>query len=279
MRRTLRAAVATALALVCLAALVVGAGGVASGSSGPAQGASAAQLLRRAFASGHEVRSGRIDLSLRVGGTSVRVRGPFEAGSKGRPARFDISLSTSGSGTSLDLGLVSAGGRAYLRLNGKAYDLGDASTLTSQASLSIVPSDIDARPWLKGPRIAGNVKVGGVQTVHVASGVDTGKLLAGLDGALDKAGGLGAAVSGLDADARRQVRKAARNARVDLWIGRGDDVLRRLRLSAGGLSLDVTVSGVGEPQDIAAPAGARPLSDAAGGLGALLQGLTGASAT
>jgi hypothetical protein len=71
---------------------------------------------------------------------------------------------------------------------------------------------------------------------------------------------------------RRKLEKSVRSARFDFYTGKDDKRLRKLvldvRLSTGHIRLTLQYDHLDEPQDIKAPADARPLT----GLGALLQG-------
>jgi hypothetical protein len=77
---------------------------------------------------------------------------------------------------------------------------------------------------------------------------------------------------------RRLVTEAVRSARMDVWTGADDRILRRLRLevdyaipeevqeearglTSGQLALAVTIADLGEDQEIEAPEGARPLEE------------------
>jgi hypothetical protein len=117
-------------------------------------------------------------------------------------------------------------------------------------------------------------------------------------GDLGIAGGAGMPKpSGLTATQRREIARSVRTARVDVYTGADDTILRRLVLkvdlsvpaqaskAVGGLrdgkiALDLRFEDINQPQEIKAPSGARPLSELAGGAGGVLGGgATGAAGT
>ena len=115
--------------------------------------------------------------------------------------------------------------------------------------------DVDAMNWLRDAKQVGSEQVGGVQTTHVQAEVDSAKAVAEL------ATAVGGQVPVPNA-AQRLRQSGLKNGRLDLWVGQ-DKVLRRMTLSLSGRGtggrpvdarLSLTLSGVNEPQDVAAPA-------------------------
>jgi hypothetical protein len=298
--------------LVGAVAMMVTAVGCGGGGS---QGVSA--VLRQAFHPSTPIRSGKVDLSFGLSATglaaarqpfSLRVQGPFESQGSGQLPRFALSVTLNGSGRSATVGATATGRQLFVELQGvsfvapdsvyqqfkQGYAQSSAAAGAKKGQTTFASLGIDPSGWLAHPRQAGSATVGGADTVHVVSGLDVSRFLNDL-GRVSSTGnnlGLGA---GLSAAQRAALSRSVTSARVDLYAGRSDHVLRRLTvhaalaapadassalggLKAGTLDLTLAFSDVNQPQTIAAPANAQPLSKLTGLLGAL-SGATGATGT
>jgi hypothetical protein len=290
--------------LLVLAAL----GLVACGSGGSAANKSVDQLLADTFGSGKGVSSGKIDarLSFTLAGiagldqpVAMKVTGPFAGQGKGKMPKFDLALSFSQAGQNVAAGAVSTGSKGYLRAGGRVYELPDAvfaqlkqgflqagnQSGGKQQDATFKALGVDPRRWLKDARKVGEADVGGARTVHITAGIAVDRFLADVNTLLARAGDLG--LSGLPttqrltAAQRAQIARSVRTARVDVFTGVDDTILRRLvlnvslsvpasaRQAVGGLRdgkifLDLGFADINKPQKIDAPAGAQPMSDLAG---------------
>jgi hypothetical protein len=82
----------------------------------------------------------------------------------------------------------------------------------------------------------------------------------------------------LDAATRTKIEKSVRKAKLDVWTGKADHSLRRIRVAVrfdvpaklrsdkakpekGTIGLDLTIAGLNERQAIGAPANPRPIGD------------------
>lgn len=288
------------------------AGDAGSGSTASARSIS---LVSDAFSDSHPVTSGKLDLKLRVdvkgetgattldGPLSVRLRGPFATGAEGTLPKFDLDAEIELGTTRISAGLVSTGNRIWLSYAGTAYELpasvvkqyrdayeraeqqgGDKKT--TLASLGIDPST-----WLDDAKVVGEERVGGDEATHVSAEVGVAKLLDDLSGLLERSGvsgktltlpqGLGSGGSTtatLSEQARKDIERSISSATVDVWTGKDDSLLRRLRivvafavpddarsrangLDSGSFLLDFTITDLNKDQTIAAPADARPFSE------------------
>jgi len=178
--------------------------------------------------------------------------------------------------------------------------------------------ELDVADFVDGPSDGGSVDVGGTGTTKVSGDLDvSGAIDSLLELAEDPAcaGPLNAA-GPLPSDdeiekAKSEVQSALKTAHVDLYVG-DDDIVRRIsaqlsiepKRSGSGpdsadVDFDLTLTGVNEDQEIAAPRGAKPLTDlflklginpiellgllnqgglsGPGGLGSLLESLNGGS--
>ncbi|HEX6390996.1 MAG TPA: hypothetical protein VFZ89_16165 [Solirubrobacteraceae bacterium] len=293
------------LFVVALCALAIS----ACGSSDALEGKDAAGVLKETFGPDHPVRSGRLALNLRFDATGLGIKGPINArlsgpfqsnGGKTLPS-VDLSLALTAGEDSLSAGIVSTGEKGYLKLADQVYDAGDdlykslndsyraASTQTDKESESRSPLaslGIEPLRWLKAPKTAGEEDIGGTKTVHVTADVDVAKLLQDVDTLLAKAPDLNVpgaeqVPTRLSAKQRATIAEAVKKAGFDVWSGKADGALRRMRaevsfdvpesarkgvggLRSGTIVIDLTLSQLNEEQEIKAPAGARPLSELTG---------------
>ncbi|HMJ35458.1 MAG TPA: hypothetical protein VK501_16235 [Baekduia sp.] len=246
---------------------------------------------------------------------SLHLTGPFQSnGGKNLPD-FALELDLASGTRPVTLGAVFAKGGAYLTIEGRSFDLGNdlyaafkqgyekakADGKSSSAAPSLSALGISPMRWLKDPQNKGTEDIAGTETDHVAAGVDVPRLLDDVSTLLGKAksvtsaGGdaTGTAVpTQLTADQRAAIARSVASARVDVWTGRKDHTLRKVALDvqvdvpedlqarAGGLktghvTFQLTVAQLNQPQKIAKPAGARPLSELRASLEQL--GLIGSS--
>lgn len=301
-------------ALPVLAALVVAVGLTACGGGGDGGPQNANTLLKQTFASGHSIKSGKVSASFTFdaqgikqlqGPLSIAVSGPFESSGKGKLPKLDISLDIKSTGTgTATVGVVSTGDHGYLRLQSQAFVLDDATFAKLKNSYeqsaskskgggpSLKSLGIDPLHWLKNPTVApGTESVGGADTYHVTAGVDVAAFAADLSTLLQKASALSSTTklpSSLTAQQRQEIVSSVKSASLEVWTGKDDKTLRRLRLlvdiavppalrsrvggmSTGKVSFDLTLADLNQPQEITAPSKAQPL----GSLQALLGGAVG----
>jgi hypothetical protein len=269
-------------------------------------------VLQDTFGEDHPIRSGDLRLGLDLdlqgvqgleGPVRVALRGPFQTTGERSLPKFAFTLDLGAGGQTLRAGAISTGDRGFVTFQGQAFELpaenleqlkrGYAQSQSQRGSTGPQgPSfgSLGIRPltWLTDPKDAGTEDVGGTATRHVTAGVDVPRLLTDVSRLLDRAEGLqiegaGEVPGGLTAAQRRQITDAVRRARLDVWSGKDDGTLRRLRLvvdldgkPSGRIALDVTIAGLNSDQDVQAPEGARPLSELTGAAG--LPGLGGDAA-
>ncbi len=291
-----------ALALALLSTALLGAcGGSDDAGAGSAQPAAPQALLEKTFrASSTEIDRARLVANVRLdpegllklgGPLAFQLAGPFAAPAGDAPSRFDFDVLATLGGQTFKGGAISTGTKRFLRLDDRAFTLGEDGGGTPKASrhgLDVL--GIDPVRWVRNVREAGSARVAGVQTTHLAGDVDAKRLLADVGALLDKAGdGSGSLLSPELLD---EIAGAVKSAKVDVWTGADDSILRRLSvavrfafkaaqspivgLDGGRISLRVLLDDVnGAPVKVTAPATAQPLTDVTGegGLGAVLGGL------
>lgn len=280
--------VAASLALVGI--LLAGCGG--SGSQ------NVDTVLRQAFHPSKPITSGRVDLAFGLTATglasvqqpfSLRVQGPFQSQGSGQLPRFALSVTLNSSGRPVSVGATATARQLFLVLQGVPFVAPDSvyqqfkqgytqssAAQRGKGQTTFASLGLDPRSWLADPHLAGTARMDGVQTVHVASGLNVQRFLNDL-GRISTQGnnlGLGA---GLSAAQRAALAQSVTGASVDVYAGRGDHVLRQLTVHAklatpasaraalaglrtGTLDLTLSFADVNRPQTIAAPANAQPLS-------------------
>jgi hypothetical protein len=322
-RRTPRALVVTACAAALAAGLAAcGDAEEKTAATAPARTSNGATaILAQTFGDrAATMRSGRVDAAFRLAGRgasgpfgaggplAVTLSGPFAAQGRAGLPRFDVDVTVDTGGRTFTGGAVSTGDDGFLKLDGRAYRVGrdlieqfgglavPPKGTGRRSGLSLRSLGIDPRRWLDHARIRGTERVGGADTTHVTGAIDVPAFLADVNRLLGSAGALGVIAPGrpsrhLSPAARREIAAAVRSARIDVWTGVRDRILRRLAvavrfaaakgsrtrilgLSAGTLDLRLTVADLNERQEIRAPRDARPLSElpGLGALGGLLGG-------
>lgn len=297
-----RALLVLAAALLCVTALA------ACGGSDDTKDASAEETLEQTFgASAKEIERGRVTANLRLepegllklgGPISLRLTGPFAAPARRDLPRFDLAFRATLAGQQFDGSALSTGRKAFVKLDGRTYAIDDEFVSELRKDLGGVADKpqtglktlgIDPLRWIRNPQSKGEETVGGVKTERIGGDVNTKNLLADIGKLLNKArGGEGLLTPGL----RAQIAEAVKSAKVDIWSGTDDHILRQLAvvatfafkagqspiqgLDGGRLTLRARLDDVnGAPVRIATPKRARPLTELTGegGLGALFGGI------
>src|SRR5204863_1851686 len=96
---------------------------------------------------------------------------------------------------------------------------------------------INAQRWLENPKVQGDEELGGAKTTHITSDVRLPALFDDIDQLLQRADALGLSQSQrqqlpkrLDPKTRAALAKAVKTARVDIWTGKDDKILRQLKV-------------------------------------------------
>jgi hypothetical protein len=277
------------LALFVAAAALVG---VVSRSMGGTENAHT--IIEQAFSGDSAPRSGRLEAELKlslagVPGTpsspiTMTMDGAFQDQGKGKLPELDLDMTAGGLGRSLRLGVISTGKNMYVGFAGKHYALPDRelSQLVAQqdrkrdGAALLRSLGLDPATWTKNETVRGTTRVGGVETTHVAADVDVGRMLEDLT----RVAGSAPRPAGVQApeipdDLVDQVSGAVKEAKLDVFVGRQDNVARRVELRvafeaespAGGspvkgdFELDLNVSDVNKSVSVEAPRNARPFGE------------------
>src|SRR2546423_2394078 len=270
-------------------------------------------LLSKTFGSSKAVKSGRVNAQIDANvlgvqglqGLRLRLNGPFKSNGKGNLPSFDFTLGISSSGQSMTAGGVSTGDKGWLRFNGQTYTVPDAifkrfrdgylaaankSAKQRKSTPSFAGLGVNPRSWLRNAHKVGEEDIAGTKTIHIAAGLDVGRLLDDVNRLISRAGSAAKTqqVQKLSDAQRRQIEQAVRSASVDVFTGKDDKLLRRLdvrvglqksgRVQGGQLRFQLELDAVNQGQEIKPPANAKPLSDLVNGLqGGTLPGASSGS--
>ena len=232
----------------------------------------------------------------------LKVSGPYRSGGDESLPTFDWDVSFSGGGQTIAGNLSSTSENVFVSFGGTAYELGEetvsrfnedlASERAGSEERDLSRFGIDPSEWLSEATDEGDEDVAGVSTTHVQAKVDVPRMLDDLNTLIDRAGG---AVTGaapppkLTDEQQEQVAEAVSDPVLDVYVGKDDDVVRRLSanleldvpegsrddvggIEGGRITFSVEFAEVGRQVQVQAPPSARPISELAeqfGGLGAL----------
>ena len=304
-RSSLRPAVLVVCGVLCAAALA---------ACGADQGDSTAtKAISQTFgASATSIERGKVDARLQLepegllaigGPIGLKVAGPFSV-TGSAPPRFDLAFAATLAGEHYQGAIISTGKKGFVKLDNRAYSIDDAFVSMLRGKTHKVKKSglkdslgIDPSSWISNPQMKGNEQVSGVETQRIGGDVNVSRLLADIAKLLDKVGGSSSKESFLTPALRKQITAAVKSAKVDVWTGAEDKILRQIAvaiqfafptdvkppiagLEAGKINLRLRLDDVnGTPVTITEPRNARPLSElTGGGLQAFFSGL-GASLT
>jgi len=237
-RFVLRAVTPLACGLSCALALALA---LAACGGGGGSDSTAKDLLEQTFAkTASDLKSGRLVVDAKLepegvlalgGPITLKVSGQFSGVQTARLPRFDLDAEARIAGRRLPAGAISDGKRAFLELDGDHYAvdrriLGKLRSRTGAAGIASL--GIDPRRWITDAREQGSERLGGIDTVRIAGAVDVPALLADLQTGAGGAGGGPSAPKQRSAQQRKRIAEAVKSARVQLWSGKQDKILRQL---------------------------------------------------
>jgi hypothetical protein len=306
-----------AILLVLFALLAVTA---FAGCSGEDEDAS--EVISETFSKQKRINSGKLSLDLSAdvegvpqlsGPLTLKVSGPFETPEDGFP-KLDLDLTAGGAGQSFQGGAVSTGEKGFLTFQGTDYVIPDSQFArikreveqaqkenddSKQPSLGAL--GVQPREWLKDPKNEGTEDIAGAEAIHIAADVDVAKLLDDIDGLLKRAGQLGLSEQqqqqlpeAIPPTVKKQIVDSVNEAKLDLYTGKDDKILRRVELSlkfeipedvrsefqglkSGRIDFKFEIADVNEPQTIEEPEKAKPLRELQRQFSGELGGLGGGS--
>jgi hypothetical protein len=234
-----------------------------------------------------EIRSGDLELeflfSARDGERQgFRLTGPFSLEGNELPvARLDYTQFAGD--TEADLTFISTDGRAFVEVEGTAYELPpelvtEIEDATGELETEGLGERIELGNWIENPERSEGGMVGGTETDRISADLNVVNVVNGL---LEIASAFGGADSPprVQGQAAEQLRNAVESARLDVYTGKEDRLLRRLVVaidfspaapeevkSVLGVAVEFRLA-VSEPNkdvSVAAPENPRPYSDLVG---------------
>jgi hypothetical protein len=263
-------------------------------------------LLDRAFSS--EIRSADLRLEAEIEMTGVlqepiriEAEGPFRTNEDKLPsADIELRIGADGGGQTVTSGVLTTGDRAFVKFQDVYYEqppervreANEALRRNSEGGNDRPLSELglDPRSWLAEAEQEGDAEVAGVETRHVSGTLDVESLMRNLNRFVERSsnalGGAGAPAPPprlSEADIR-QLTEAVQDPSFDVYVGKADDIVRRVSgrvefeipkrsraglggLDGGSIVFSVEFRDVNGDQQIEAPANARPLSDLTDSLG------------
>jgi hypothetical protein len=227
-------------------------------------------------AAAHPIASAVVDADVQLqvrgvpqlsGPVRLRLQGPYVSGGGRTIPKFDWRLNASAAGFPVGGHAVSTGSNVFLTLYGDRYQVGTEAVAAANERIAAPPA-VHPRSWLGHPRVDGQGHEGGEDCERISAPLrgeavarDLAPIAAGL-GLSETPSVAGIAKTCIGFDDRTL---------HELDIGAVVGVPVANRASLGGassiaLDLDVKLSDVGQPQEIAAPGGAggfRPIRDLA----------------
>ena len=296
MIRSLRHLLAALACLALCGVLVTACGGDDDKSAGPQQ------LLEQTFGSGASaIDNGRLNLAFQLdpkgllalgGPIKLALDGPFTAPSDGELPQLDVDFAATLASDVFRGTVLSTGRAAFVRLDGRGYEVDREFVADLRKGLADAAGEkqpglkalgIDPLRWISGAQERGEERIAGVDTTRISGNVAVAKLLEDIDRLLTQAGGSGGGGAGglLSPQTRQQIADGVKTAKVDIWTGTEDKILRQLAvrigfafkggetpipgLEAGKINLRLRLTDVNETKvSVQAPADARPLADLTG---------------
>jgi hypothetical protein len=210
-------------------------------------------LLAETAGATREMRSAAVDLRVE----DARLEGAFVVEEEGRLPKFAFTA-THGDETA---GAIWTGEKGYVTLDGTSYEVSGLLTGQIEARFeeafkrrALAP---DVSRWIADPRNEGVADVGGEETVKITGTADAARVMADVEPLLAQAKTL---PFGRQPD-REEATKALGSLSVTVFTGATDRILRRLVVTGEDVRFDLTLTRVGEGQEIEAPDGARPFGE------------------
>ena len=317
--RKLRRLAAIPLATAAALALAACGGGAHADKTAAAK-VSPAKLVSQSFSASDALNSGHVALTLdlRLDGVkqldgkpiALSVSGPFQR--TGGELDTDLVATVSAGSSSAELALDKVGKDTYVELAGTFYKLPTAGASGATGVSGLLGATgargllggfgIDPSSLLSDPRDVGEKTVGGVLTEHVQAQINIANVLNDVSKMIGGATGANGASTSTSVLALLQ--SAITKAQVDVYTGVADHIVREFDLdiaftvpaiaagvldglTGGSLTLDATLTALGQSQTVTAPANAQPsskllngvfaLESKFGSLAAVVAGLTGSN--
>jgi hypothetical protein len=254
----------TLLLVVCACAV----GLVACGDD--TDDASVGSILEETFGKGKEVKSGKLDMSIKLdakgveqlsGPISAKLTGPFQSSGKGELPKFAFTAAIDLAGQQLKAGVVSTGDKGFVSFQDQNYAVSDemfkqfktgyaeqakCSEKQDGGSSTFSALGVKPRTWLVDAKKSGVEKVGGAEATHITASIDTAKFLDDINTVLGKADPQAQAdpcakdaaktdektsPTQLTEAQRKTLTDSVKSAKVNIWTGKDDRTMRRMNVT------------------------------------------------
>jgi hypothetical protein len=256
-------------------------------------------LLDNAFSSSIKSADLKIDASIQLKGSPgldkpvrISASGPFRTNDDKLPsADIDLKIGTDGGGQTVTTGFLSTGDRAFVKFQDIYYEQPAAQVAQANRAIaqnkdkrgSLRALGLDPRSWLSEAKVEGDEEIAGVQTRHVSGKLDVEAVMRNLNAFVRKSGSTLGGATGqtppkpLSEDDIRQVAEVVRDPTFHVYVGKEDDIIRRVAgkiefdvpeesrqslggIQSGSIEFEIEFQKVNGDQTIEAPANPRPLS-------------------
>jgi hypothetical protein len=267
--------------LACLLALLALAGCGGDGEE------SATDILSETADNLGDIRSGDLSLELLFSAKNgerqgFRLEGPF-ALNGGELPDADLDYVQIAGAEEAQVRFISTGGKAFVEVGGTAYELppelvAEIKEATGDLETDGLGEQIELGNWIENPSRAEGGTVGGTDTDRIAADLNVVNVVNGL---VEIAAAFGGAESPsrVEGQAAEQLRRAVDTARVEVYTGKDDRLLRRLVISMDfspkapaevknilGVSVDFhfAISDPNKDVNVSPPENVRPYTDLVG---------------
>ena len=211
-------------------------------------GKDATSVLSATAANLGKIRSGTLHVELLVSphGTKTgtpfgfELAGPFSLGGSGSLPLLDVEYTQIANGKRATVTLVSDGRHAYVETGGRRIALSPEQeqalrSASGPAQTGALERQFPIGSWVEHAKVSDGGEVGGADTDKVTAELDVARAARDL---LGLARSLGRPVPELGADDRKRLADSVRSSSFELYTGKKDRLLRRLRIDAD-FGLDV----------------------------------------
>jgi hypothetical protein len=263
-------------------------------------------LLDKAFSSSIKSADLKLDASIQLKGSPgldrpvrITASGPFRTNEDQLPSvDIDLKIGTDGGGQTVTTGFLSTGDRAFVKFQDIYYEQPKSEVAKANRSIaenkdkrgSLRGLGLDPRSWLAEAKDEGDEDIAGVKTRHVSGRLDVEAVMRNLNEFVRRSGPAFGGATGqtppkpLSETDIRKVGEVVRDPTFHVYVGKDDDIIRRLAgriefdvpedsrqslggIQSGSIEFEVEFTDVNGDQEIEAPSNPRPLSALTDSLG------------
>lgn len=256
---------------------------------------SPAELMTRAADSFGQVKRADFNFALSItpqgtadaSPSSIELSGPFEI-VPGKPLpKARVSYTVSSGGRSQVVTLLTTGEKAYSLIKGQAYELPPAATkqlkeatkdLSKSGGGGLSGLKLHFNKWLVDPKVSAGPDIDGTPTWQTDAGVNVVNAMRDLVASAGTLGSItGQKLPQLSEKDAAEINRGIQNAKVSVYVGRYDDILRKMDLTmdfktpvgqqaasggitGGKMNMVIGISQPNRPVDVKPPKNPLPYS-------------------